>query len=297
MLTEKGLVSIIIPCYNGEQYIEETIQSIIAQTYDNWEILFIDDGSTDSTATLVKKMAKTDAIINYFHQVNQGVSKSRNRGIKEATGEYLVFFDADDLMTKDFLEKRIGLLESNPSVDFCCSDVLTFPGERRLTGAIKDIPREFFVDRINIVSCPSNYLFRRKALLATNVVFNGLLYNAADRLFLMEISKYLKGGYITQGGELYYRVHEKSMSSRVNSKIVLDTIKFIDLIKSQHLIPTEYTSVALVNMYIIIGKIALSASKYLIAAKYLVKSFFVNPIYFIRRLIQVSFKKIEILKA
>lgn len=92
------LVSVVVPVYNLEKYIENCLKSIVAQTYKNLEILCIDDGSTDGSADIIKSMAENDLRIKYVYQENAGVSAARNRGMNEATGEYLMFVDGDDYL-------------------------------------------------------------------------------------------------------------------------------------------------------------------------------------------------------
>src|SRR5438552_12366709 len=87
-------VSVIIPVFNGERYIRQTIESVLAQTYQDFELLVIDDGSTDGTAEAVKEYEKN---LRYVRQGNGGASKARNQGIRLSQGEYLAFQDADDL--------------------------------------------------------------------------------------------------------------------------------------------------------------------------------------------------------
>ena len=89
---ESGLVSVIIPCYNQAHFLDEAIESVLAQTYSNREIIVVDDGSTDNTATV----ARCHSPVGYIYQENAGPSAARNTGVKESRGEYLVFLDADD---------------------------------------------------------------------------------------------------------------------------------------------------------------------------------------------------------
>jgi glycosyltransferase involved in cell wall biosynthesis len=106
-------VSIIIPAYNGDRYIEEAIDSILAQTYNDYEIIVVDDGSTDNTAQVVQQYGKQ---IQYLSQTNQGVAASRNLGLTAAKGEYIAFLDQDDLFLPQKLLSQVTLLEENPSL-------------------------------------------------------------------------------------------------------------------------------------------------------------------------------------
>lgn len=98
------LISIIVPVYNVEQYLEQCVESLIHQTYKNLEILLIDDGSTDASGTICDRYAKQDKRIRVVHQVNQGAAIARNSGIKLAKGEYLAFVDSDDYVHSQFIE-------------------------------------------------------------------------------------------------------------------------------------------------------------------------------------------------
>lgn len=108
------LVSIIMPSYNCGQYVEETIRSVQAQTYHNWEIIFVDDCSTDDTMTIVRRLREGDVRIHIFqNKMNSGAAVSRNRALSEATGRWIAFLDSDDLWEPTKLEKQIWFMEKN----------------------------------------------------------------------------------------------------------------------------------------------------------------------------------------
>ena len=107
-----GLVSIIMPSWNTERFIAETIQSVIDQTYTNWELLIVDDCSTDNTDEVVASFK--DDRIKYFHnEKNSGAALTRNRAMREARGEWIAFLDSDDLWMPEKLEKQISFMEKN----------------------------------------------------------------------------------------------------------------------------------------------------------------------------------------
>ena len=105
----QSLVSVVIPAYNVEKYIEQCIQSVLDQTYQFFEIIVVDDGSSDQTAKRIK--AFSDKRISYIFQKNTGVSKARNNGIAQAKGEFIALLDADDWWHEDKLEKQLKILE------------------------------------------------------------------------------------------------------------------------------------------------------------------------------------------
>ncbi|CDD26716.1 glycosyl transferase family 2 [Clostridium sp. CAG:452] len=111
---EEDLVSIVTPTYNCGKFIAETIESVIEQTYKNWEMIIVDDCSKDDTQTIVGKYIKNNKRIKYIKfEKNQGAAIARNVAIKEAKGKYIAFLDSDDLWSKDKLEKQIGFMKKN----------------------------------------------------------------------------------------------------------------------------------------------------------------------------------------
>ena len=126
-------VSIIIPTYNARDYVREAVRSALAQTYQNVEIIVVDDGSTDDTKKILEPYAR-DGKINYIYQANQGLAGARNTGVKAARGEYIAFLDSDDLFLPKKVERQVAALESHPDFGVCYSDVNHFtemPNGRR----------------------------------------------------------------------------------------------------------------------------------------------------------------------
>lgn len=120
------LVSIIIPCYNYGWLLPETLDSLLAQTYTNWECIIIDDGSTDDSRNVAETYVSHDARFRYVYQSNKGMSVARNRGLDEARGEYIQLLDADDLLVPHKLERQVRFLDAHPSVDLLYGDVRFF---------------------------------------------------------------------------------------------------------------------------------------------------------------------------
>ena len=114
---KKPLISIITPCYNSEKYIVETIDSVLSQTYSNFEWIIINDGSTDNTSEIIKSYF--DERIKYFYQDNMGQSAASNRGIRETSGEFIKFLDADDIINETHLEELISLADDDSTLVSC----------------------------------------------------------------------------------------------------------------------------------------------------------------------------------
>lgn len=158
-------VSVIIPCYNGEAYLEEAIQSVLRQTYPKLEILVIDDGSTDATAAIVQRYPQ----VRYLPQENRGISATRNRGIAESRGANIVFLDHDDLLLPEAIAIGMAHLQQHPEAGFVFGRNVMIDAQGEV---IIDRPQEW-VDRADyreliggrLAICPpSTVLFRRTAL-------------------------------------------------------------------------------------------------------------------------------------
>ena len=108
-------VSIIMPVYNSEKYIKDAIESVLAQNYENFELICIDDGSSDKSFEIIKEYENTDSRVKAFKKQNGGISSTRNFGIKHATGKYIAFIDNDDEYKEDFLKDNIEILEQENS--------------------------------------------------------------------------------------------------------------------------------------------------------------------------------------
>lgn len=126
----EGLVSVIMPSWNTARWIGESIQSVIDQTYQNWELLIVDDCSTDNTDEIVSSF--NDKRIKYFkNEVNSGAALTRNRALREARGEWVAFLDSDDLWTKNKLEKMVNFMTMN-NYSFAYHDYEKIDEESRL---------------------------------------------------------------------------------------------------------------------------------------------------------------------
>ena len=113
-------ISVIVPVYNVEDYLDRCINSIVKQTYKNLEIILVDDGSTDSSYKICNEWAKKDERIKVLHNKNEGVSKARNVGIDASTGDFIAFVDSDDYIEETMFEKLLDKQKTNNSdIVFC----------------------------------------------------------------------------------------------------------------------------------------------------------------------------------
>ena len=148
------LVSIITPTFNSEKYIVETIQSVLNQTHTNWELLIIDDASTDNTLEIIEELkAKENRIKVFKFQTNVGAGTTRNKGIEEAQGDYIAFLDADDLWEPNKLEKQLKFMkENNVAVSYSSYSLIDEKGAA-LNKIVKALP---YLDKRKIAK--ANYI-------------------------------------------------------------------------------------------------------------------------------------------
>lgn len=146
-------ISIIIPAYNSGKTITKTLNSVIRQSYTNFEVLIIDDGSIDETSEIVKSYMNSDNRIRYYYQENLGVAIARNKGIEKSTGTYITFLDSDDYYNKYFLEKMLNkIIENSSDVCYCGYKISTQNGYK--------IKKSYFTNKNVLV----NYILGKTAI-------------------------------------------------------------------------------------------------------------------------------------
>lgn len=194
---DEPLVSIIMPAYNAEKYIAEAIESVINQDYSKWELIIINDGSTDSTKGLIQSFS--DHRIIYIEQVNKGVSVARNVGLSLMKGDFFCFLDADDVFTSNSLASRVKIFNAKP--DVCFVDGSVFVTESNLNNLIYKWTPTFRGVATNELtqirdSCfvTISWMIRKSALKQS--FFDTSLTHAEDLLFLTEISRNGKYDYV-----------------------------------------------------------------------------------------------------
>ncbi|NMF82946.1 glycosyltransferase family 2 protein [Nodosilinea sp. P-1105] len=224
-------ISVIIPAYNSENTISETLQSVLSQSFHDFEVIIIDDGSTDQTYKIINQV--DDSRIHVFQYENAGVSTARNRGISLARGEFLTFIDADDLWTNDKLEAQISALIKYPYAgvsysstvnmyDYCGKRYFSQGSKANVTG---NVLKNLLVG--NFIGSGSNILVRREAIETTNL-FNPLLSGYADWEFYTKLAINWKFIAVPKN-QIFYRRSINSMSLNFD-KMLLEGIEAINLI-------------------------------------------------------------------
>lgn len=253
------LLSIIIPAYNAELYLKNTIDSVLCQSFQNFDIVIINDGSTDNTKEIIEAISKKDTRIKYKTIPNSGVSNARNNGLKFAKSKYVLFLDADDILSTNFLQDRIIFLEVHQDYSICGSTISNFIIEGVIFDTEKKAPNENGLNDILlynplIVSIPSNLIIRADRLRKNEITFRSSLNSTADKFFLLEL---FNAGFKSKSIEdspLYYRIHANSMSQKISKKLFDDNLNYFNLIISEELVPSEILiKVKQKNYYILAG--------------------------------------------
>ena len=130
-------ISVIIPIYNSEKHLKECVESVLNQTFKNFEIILVDDGSSDASANICDVFAEKHSFVKVVHKENQGVSKARNVGIGISSGEYITFLDSDDYLEKNFFQKGYSLVKENNCDLYVSGLTMEVWGSDNITSAFK----------------------------------------------------------------------------------------------------------------------------------------------------------------
>ena len=206
------VVSVVMPAYNSEKYIEAAIRSVQSQTMTEWELLVIDDGSSDFTCAIVERLAAEDSRIRFLkNQENMGTAKTRNRGLDLCRGEYVALLDSDDLWTSDKLEKQIDAAKKhNADLVYCSYAIVGETGEKKCNDFI--VPEKTDLDGIlkkSVISC-STALYLRK--IASEFQFSADYYHE-DYACWLSIIKAGKKVIGVPDVLASYRLHSQSRAS------------------------------------------------------------------------------------
>ncbi|SEA54641.1 glycosyltransferase family 2 protein [Psychroflexus halocasei] len=224
-MSQEPLVSIIIPTFNRAHLIGETLDSVLAQTYQNWECIVVDDGSTDDTDAVMKTYCDKDARFKYYHRPDEhlpGGNGARNYGFKMSQGEYINWFDSDDLMHKEKLKHQMYAIQSSKG-DLCICYTKIFGDtdedfDRLNTKSLySENPFVSFVKR-EIVFRTQAPLIKRKLINKYKLVFDEELKASQEWEFFSRLLFYNNTFHIIDEELVYYRRHDGSISSQTSAE-------------------------------------------------------------------------------
>ena len=215
MENKTPLISIIVPVYNSERFIDKCVESILAQTYQNWELLLIDDGSKDNSGAICDSYEKTDSRIKTLHKVNGGVSSARNLGLDMAEGEFITFVDSDDYIGPTYLQD----FSDNGDYDIILTGLTHYSEEKeqKLFGNeeicytdtvkfIKDWKDTFDKTKLTIggLNLVAAKAIRGSIIKNNNIRFNQEMILGEDSCMVFDCLRYSQNIKIIRGNNYYY---------------------------------------------------------------------------------------------
>jgi glycosyltransferase involved in cell wall biosynthesis len=212
-------VSVLIPTYNRQQYLVEVIRSVQVQTQGEWEIIVVDDGSTDDTQSVIEAFRET---VRYFYQQNQGVSVARNLAFRESIGEYVVFLDSDDFLLPNALADLSGVLDSNPECDVGYSDGYVVDDNGARWATLSDYSARPFVDSLEtfVANNPlgvGSAIFRRAALEGIDGPFDSQMVGYEDWDMMVRLKASGCNFCFIPSFSYCYRIHGRNKSAPKSS--------------------------------------------------------------------------------
>lgn len=234
-------ISLIIPVYNSEQYLEECLNSIVNQIFEDWECLLVNDGSTDGSGNICNRYAEKDKRFNVFHIENSGVSEARNLGIKHASGKYFAFIDSDDTVDKEFLSALHEAMQKNKPQLVVCGTKLVYVSRTKINKATRgfvsvakeDSDRFVELNRRFLLYGPFAKLYHSDIIKKNEIAFPSGIHYGEDLIFNFKYLEYVDSIFVIDSFGYNYRVlSEGSLSSSIRSRDVVNNYKQWDIIRT-----------------------------------------------------------------
>lgn len=222
------MVSVIIPVYNVRPFLELCVSSVLNQSYQDWECILVDDGSTDGSGELCNTLAKEDARLSVIHQQNKGVSVARNRGLIESNGEYICFIDSDDWVNADYLRHLISGTEDS-SIDMVVAGTAheTVPLNIHVPAREEIIRMESsftqsLIDKVGLFYGPCAILYKTSIIREHHIIFPENLSFGEDTTFVFSYLRHVGNVLMKPVADYHYRIHSQaSLSNRLGSEEIV----------------------------------------------------------------------------
>ena len=252
------LVSIILPTYNRAKLLPESIQSVLDQSYTDFELIITDDGSDDGTSELV--MSIKDSRIKYFQFPHTGcTSRLKNFAIRQSSGDFFAFIDSDDMWKPGKLEKQMNLFADNPTIGFSITDATTFRGDEilidhtyHLQNTVQCISIFTWMKQSRFIIYPATLIIRKSCLERTGYFDESML--SGDYAFNMRLAVHFDVGIIYES-LLWRRVHDTNMSEQIPFENYGEYIDTFQYLYREGKIGRKHLRQALGNAYFKMGKI------------------------------------------
>jgi glycosyltransferase involved in cell wall biosynthesis len=228
-MRDKSLVSVVIPTFNAGHMIEEAIDSVRKQTWQAFEIIVVDDGSSDGTAARLEKYTAVPGF-TYIQQANRGSYVARNVGIEKARGEYIAFLDADDVWFQDKLARQMELMRAEPELGMVCSDYVHVDATGKMTPS--QLPREalattreLFLPLLRRLFVLTSTVVVRRAVFERIGGFDESLGGSGDRELFLRIARAYPVGFMPHVF-VYYRHHTSNLTNQLDDRLPWDTVVY-----------------------------------------------------------------------
>ncbi len=217
-------ISVIIPVFNAEKYIKEAIESVLNQTEKDFEVIIVNDGSTDNSLNILNELSNKDNRIRIISRENRGVIESLNEAIRNSKGEYITRMDADDICFKDRLEKQMKYLEEN-NLDLCGSNAVIINSKGEETGKIIRPEKSSDIKKFTVLHNPfvhPSVMFKRSIIDEVGL-YKDFKHAEDYELWTRIVFKYKTGNI--QEPLLYYRIHENQITKKKNTHMIFTSIR------------------------------------------------------------------------
>lgn len=277
----KGLVSIITPVYNGQDFLDRSIKSVLAQTYENWELLLIDDGSSDNSVQIIKYYLEDNRIKLLRNESNSGIPTTRNKGIENSTGEFIALLDQDDEWLPHKLEKQVNkFLEIDDSFGLIYSNVEVRTDQGILADQKKEIEPEASIQSNlelmlsrNLITSPTA-MVKRKALEEVGLFDESIRWGGDDYDLWIRIAHKFKFDYIDE--VLCIRHEHQQNYSADKKRMMLKTIDLGEKYVKQFGLEPSLSRKLKSNHYYRYGIESLKKLRVLSGLSYVIKSLFIS---------------------
>jgi glycosyltransferase involved in cell wall biosynthesis len=221
-MNSKPLVSIVLPTYNGEKYLADAIESVRAQTWSNWELIVVDDNSSDETPAIIKRFCEKDERVRVVrHDVNRRLPGALNSGFRKSRGELLTWTSDDNVYEPDALELLACHLAELPQVDFVYSDIKIIDED----GACLDVRRMDDPTALTRRNCVGACFMYRRGVYEAVGEYRDDMFLVEDYEFWLRVASKCKMAYVPGPSPYRYRWHAESLSNTKAAKVLLQTAK------------------------------------------------------------------------
>ncbi|OAN61371.1 hypothetical protein A8B79_07885 [Balneola sp. EhC07] len=277
----KGLVSIITPVYNGQDFLDRSIKSVLAQTYENWELLLIDDGSSDNSVQIIKYYLEDNRIKLLRNESNSGIPTTRNKGIENSTGEFIALLDQDDEWLPHKLEKQVNrFLEIDDSFGLIYSNVEVRTDQGILADQKKEIEPEVSIQSNlelmlsrNLITSPTA-MVKRKALEEVGLFDESIRWGGDDYDLWIRIAHKYKFDYIDE--VLCIRHEHQQNYSADKKRMMFKTIELGEKYVEQFGLEPSLSRKLKSNHYYRYGIESIKKLRVLSGLSYVIKSLFIS---------------------